>query len=223
MKRNLVRAITNIEVILMATVVCLFAMAAAPNFLEMQVHSGVARVNNDLKKLAMAMEAYRADNATYPAHYACSPILPHTTSTSMDTRLLTTPVAYMSSFPSDIFRGIANQSTGSISSMAYRVYALGYTPRVNYPGYNRDYSVFPKTAWMTWSIGPDWVTNTGGYFPLPTIISNEALAVPRVGVDRNGYVIAGSGYYGLRYDPTNGTVSWGDIYRFSAEATRRIN
>lgn len=208
--------IGKIEVILIAAVACLFAMAAIPNFGEMRVRSDVARTKRDLAAIAIAMESYRADNTGYPAAYKESPIGGGSVSSSMDPRLLTTPVAYLSKIPFDACR----QDTLSY----YRFYAVGYQPRITPPYYLRSYSLYPKTAWMTWGLGPDWVTNAAGYFPLPAIIANEALAAPQIGNDRDGNVIGGApGYYGMRYDPTNGTVSWGDIYRFSALATVREN
>lgn len=207
--------IGKVEVILIAAAACLFAMAAIPNFGEMRVLSDVARTRRDLAAIAIAMESYHADNSGYPAAYRESPIDHFSASSSMDRRLLTTPVAYLSKLPFDACRN---------SETYYRIYSIGYQARMTPPYYLRSYTSYPKTAWMAWGVGPDWVQNTGGYFPLPAIIANEALAAPQIGTDRNGTVIAGSpGYCGLRYDPTNGTVSWGDIYRFSALAAVRVN
>jgi hypothetical protein len=76
---------------------------------------------------------------------------------------------------------------------------------------------------MTWSLGPDLVTNTGSYFPLRAIIMNEARAMPYIGKNRNGFWLGGQGYNGMRYDPTNGTISYGDIYYFGGESKWREN
>lgn len=62
--------------------------------------------------------------------------------------------------------------------------------------------------WMTWSIGPDLTSNTDGYQTLGMIEANEALAHP-------------AAFGGLRYDPTNGTVSPGDIYQFGGDKRDR--
>ncbi|MEN6624894.1 MAG: hypothetical protein ABFD69_01560 [Candidatus Sumerlaeia bacterium] len=214
--------IGKVEVILIAAAACLFSMAAIPNFGEMRVLSDVARTRRDLAAIAIAMESYHADNSGYPAAYRESPIDHFSTSSSMDRRLLTTPVAYLSKLPFDACR--------QGSPAYYRFYAVAYQSRITPPYYMRSYTTYPKTAWMAWGLGPDWVQNTGGYFPLPAIIANEALAAPQVGVDLNGNIIGRPpgyngipGYNGLRYDPTNGTVSWGDIYRFSALAAVRVN
>lgn len=75
---------------------------------------------------------------------------------------------------------------------------------------------------MTWSIGRDELTNTG-YYSLPRVLANESLANPSIGVDRKGKYIGGAGYCGMRYDPTNGVTSYGDIYRFEGETMMRPN
>ncbi len=221
MKRH---GFTLIELLIVVAIIAILAAIAVPNFLEAQTRSRVSRTYNDLRTIALGMESYRIDNNTYPADYSASPLefgLPnHSTSTNMDNRLLTTPISYISTYPSDIFRIMAGQPQNK-----YRIYALGYVVRSSEPGYLRDYHIFPKTAWMTWSLGPDTLTNTGGYFPEPAVIANEALELPRIGVDKDGNTInpGTSGYYGMRYDATNGTLSWGDIYRFEGESKTRLN
>ncbi len=221
-------AFTLIELLIVVAIIAILAAIAVPNFLEAQTRARVSRAHNDLRSIALAMESYRVDNNTYPAHFNMSPLevnlSPHSTSTNMDNRLLTTPISYISEYPVDVFRVIAGQAANK-----YRLYAVTYaacTPSETYPaGYKPDYSTFPKIAWMTWSLGPDTLTNTGGYFSEQAVIRNEALAMPRIGIDKDGNVInAGtSGYYGMRYDSTNGTTSWGDIYRFDGEAKTRAN
>ncbi|MEN6625418.1 MAG: prepilin-type N-terminal cleavage/methylation domain-containing protein [Candidatus Sumerlaeia bacterium] len=215
------KGFTLIELLIVVAIIAILAAIAVPNFLEAQTRSRVSRAQNDMRSIALAMESYRIDNNTYPSHFRYSPLPPASTSTSMDSRLLSTPVSYLTVFPDDVFRIIAGSGTAK-----YRLYALGYTARSAAPGYNRDYHFFPKTSWMTWSLGPDLVTNTGGYFPEPAVIANEASAAPRIGIDKNGVTIPPAtslSYNGMRYDPTNGTVSWGDIYRFEGEAKTRIN
>lgn len=66
----------------------------------------------------------------------------------------------------------------------------------------RIYAVGPN--WMTWSIGPDLANNTDGYKSRKMLEANEALAHP-------------AAFAGLRYDPTNGIVSPGDIYQFGGD------
>ncbi len=203
------RGFTLIELLIVVAIIAILAAIAVPNFLEAQTRSRVSRAMNDLRTLSVAMESYRIDNNTYPAAGMVSPLAGHDTYSALDRRLLTTPISYCSSVPPDVFMIVAG-----ISNPWYRIYGVCYVATSNlstYPsGYRRDYDVYPKTAWMTWSYGPDLVTQTGGYFSLPRVIQNESTAPPLAG-------------YGIRYDGTNGTVSAGDIYRFEGEAITRDN
>ena len=53
------------------------------------------------------------------------------------------------------------------------------------------------------------------------MIANEKATPPNIGLqtppEAGGY---GTTYNGMRYDPTNGTVSVGDIYRFEGVSKR---
>lgn len=217
-------AMSKVEVVLLSAFVGLLAMAALPHFSELSILSDVAAVKRDLKAIGAAMESYRADHGTYPANNSDSPLPGHTTRSEVDQRLLTTPVAYMATMPVDPFRVMGNVGAQYPIPTAYRIYAVSYTTITMYPGYYRSLSKYPKTAWNNWSVGPDWVTNTDGYRPLLRVLTNESGPIPQIGLDRTGNYIAGSGsYYGLRYDPTNGSVSWGDIYWFGGDSADRIN
>lgn len=213
-------AFTLIELLIVVAIIAILAAIAVPNFLEAQTRSRVSRAMNDLRTISVAMESYRIDNNSYIASDVDSPLPGHGSYSAADRRLLTTPISYCSSVPSDIFQIIAGRS-----APGYRIYALSYGPStVNTVGYVSHYNVYPYTAWMTWSYGPDLVTNCGGYMSLPYIIANEGANPPYVGVDQSGnWITSGHSYRGLRYDSTNGTVSYGDIYRHDGEAVTRAN
>lgn len=202
-------AFTLIELLIVVAIIAILAAIAVPNFLEAQTRSRVSRAANDLRTIAVAMETYRIDNNTYPAAGMHSPLPGHDAYSALDRRLLTTPISYCSTVPPDVFLLIKGRGEAW-----YRIYGVCYVATSNlgtYPsGYRRDYDIYPKTAWMTWSIGPDLVTQTGGYYSLPRIIKNESTAPPLAG-------------YGIRYDATNGTVSAGDMYRHEGDAITRDN
>lgn len=204
---------TLIELLIVVAIIAILAAIAVPNFLEAQTRSRVSRTLNDLRTISLAMESYRVDNNTYPNSEGDSalgrPIVNGTPSarSEVDTRLLTTPVSYINSVPDDVFRRVAGadiqSGVGSLTP-AYRIYARNY-PDTNW------YTVYPRTAWMTWSIGPDKLGQTGGYRSYPKVINNEAATTPNTTST------------GIRYDGTNGTVSIGDIYRWEGEALIRPN
>ncbi|MCE5230317.1 type II secretion system protein GspG [bacterium] len=135
---------------------------AVPNFLEAQTRARVSRAQNDLRSVSLAMETYRLDNNGYPSSENASPLGPGTRS-EVDKRLLTTPVSYIATVPDDVFRRVAGMDgdPSSGGTPTYRVYAVAYTEAPTRPeGYYRSFSLYPRTAWMTWSIGPDTLTNT---------------------------------------------------------------
>ncbi|MEN6627314.1 MAG: prepilin-type N-terminal cleavage/methylation domain-containing protein [Candidatus Sumerlaeia bacterium] len=226
MKRH---GFTLIELLIVVAIIAILAAIAVPNFLEAQTRSRVSRVQNDLRTISLGMESYRVDNNSYPSwcpqnrdYFNRGDIVNGAyTVASYDapfTNLLTTPITYMNSIPPDVFRMIANASKGD-----YVMYAVAYSPRTAAPGYYRHFKMYPRTGWMTWSWGPDQVNNSN-YVSQPQVLANEAKATPDIGKDVNGYYISGTGSgKGIRYDPTNGTVSWGDIYRFGGDSITRLN
>lgn len=217
--RLAILGMNTFEVILLSGFVAVFAMAALPRLSDSRLLADAAHAKRDLAAIAQAMEAYRLDNAGYPPNQMHSPLPFAPYRSEIDKRILTTPVSYLEQVPGDVF------AAGLISfDPTYRVYAIAYVPRAETPYYYRNYDTYPKTHWMGWSMGPDQLANTDGYRTLPRIIQNESTTPSYIGVDRNGFWIGAYGnYYGMRYDPTNGALSYGDIYRFQSDAMNRVN
>ncbi len=217
---------TLIELLIVVAIIAILAAIAVPNFLEAQTRSRVSRAVNDLRTISLGMESYRVDNNGYPACDANSPLLGHSTRSEVDKRLLTTPISYVASVPDDVFRKVAGMDVQDVGGgTGYRIYAVGYHADTSRPeGYYRSFTDYPHTAWMTWSIGPDNLTNTDGYRPLGRVLINESTWPMGIGVDKDGNTIGATGsYYGLRYDATNGTTSFGDVYRFEGDSINRVN
>ena len=57
---------TLIELLIVVAIIAILAAIAVPNFLEAQTRAKVARVKNDLRSVATAIEAYRVDTNKYP-------------------------------------------------------------------------------------------------------------------------------------------------------------
>ncbi len=209
------KGFTLIELLIVVAIIAILAAIAVPNFLEAQTRSRVSRVHNDLRTVALAMESYMIDNNSYPpsGYDSCVRYYPVV---QMIPDHLTTPIAYTNQVPYDIFRSIAGR------------------PQTDFPMYVTNYSIdpspktrrYPHNAYMTSSFGPDLIGNISGYRSLPRIIRNEELGPQGgYGVDPVTNVpigVAGSAH-GLRYDPTNGTISWGDIYRHEGMAKTAEN
>jgi type II secretion system protein G len=160
------KAFTLIELLIVVAIIAILALIAVPNFLEAQMRAKVARVETDMRTLAVALEAYRVDEDQYPPSANPPSWQPET-----QTWRLTTPVAYVTSIPRDTF---AYRPSSMLLGGPFGVFGsyLHYVDEAVLDQY-----------WLLFSYGPD-----------------------------------GDMEYGeLHYDPTNGTVSDGDIYRSGAE------
>ncbi len=209
------KGFTLIELLIVVAIIAILAAIAVPNFLEAQTRSRVSRVQNDLRTIALAMESYYVDNSSYPVSRRQSWLYPGNV-VHLSKPHLTTPIAYINSVPDDIFRQYAG-----LTDISFSIYGANYGTKADG---SRVFEVYPYTAWMTWSYGPDTNSNCYGYFTYPQVLANEALG------DQGHYgllpesdqYIAGTGpAAGLRYDPTNGTISHGDLYRHDGEAKIR--
>jgi len=226
MKR--MKGFTLIELLIVVAIIAILAAIAVPNFLEAQVRSKVSRVRTDHRSLATAIEAYYVDNNSYPAvtntntgnQSAYSHLIPTAASlTNVRTfRLrastnnlltLTTPIAYITSYFPDPFADTKGATFMYFAS-------------------------FNGTGWILGSWGPDTDQKTGGqlewnagtlYQADPTAPGGSGTGPPAVETaydprvaqpsaflltDNSG---TGTGKGAYTYDPTNGTVSAGDLWR----------
>lgn len=192
------KAFTLIELLVVVAIIAVLAAIGIPSFLEAQTRSKIARVKSDQRTLATAIEAYAADRNRYPPEdnffvpgQQAAPEL------NMSLIRLTTPVAYLSSLPKDplMLRADQELSDGSFRDLDYGYY-------VEYTGFGglRGVSNGPRyVGWGLSSLAVDHKDNgilwssfnfaRFGAAPLPNAIKNV-------------------------YDPTNGTISSGDIARF---------
>jgi prepilin-type N-terminal cleavage/methylation domain-containing protein len=191
------KGFTLIELLIVVAIIAILAAIAIPNFLAAQVRSKVSRAKNDFRTIATAVESYFVDNNTYPIH--ADPANPNQNgvfgndiygSNRMD--LMTSPVAYITSWPTDPFA--VNNNNTSIG-VGYFLYC--WNTQTNTPFSN----IFYAERWATNSPGPD--QKYGG--------------IPGSNVPWNSEVLVGddSLTWARAYDPSNGTVSTGDLYRTS--------
>jgi len=177
---------TLIELLIVVAIIAILALIAVPNFLEAQVRAKVSRVENDLRTIAVAMEAYCVDWNDYPGPSDEGILVPWNSSSDRGLIRLTTPVPYLTSIPLDPFgreRGDFGSSGGTTGygRLTYEMASSGCSPHS------------PK-GWAVYSSGPDRIDDTEDvcrypYDTLQTIV----------------------------YDPTNGTISRGDIHRFGPQ------
>ena len=183
---------TLIELLIVVAIIAILAAIAVPNFLEAQTRSKVSRTKADMRSLATAMESYRIDSNRYPEAY----IAPNLTIDPriMRFRRITTPIAYMTSVPEDVF---SKDSSNTYSDREIRVFT--YVDRASYVRYVNDalgtsdngQNIY-RVLWTEQLPGGQWILRSRG---------------PKG--DAGG---VGSSVDLLdTYDPTNGTVSDGNI------------
>ena len=69
------RAFTLIELLVVVAIIAVLASIAVVNFLEAQVRAKVSRAKTDIKAVVTGVEAYAVDNNNYPTfHYADVPM-----------------------------------------------------------------------------------------------------------------------------------------------------
>jgi type II secretion system protein G len=171
--RKSLNGFTLIELLIVVAIIAILAAIAIPNFLAAQTRSKVSRVQEELRNLGTALEAYNVDQSDYPYDVGSGLINPTHTPGYIITGLavLTTPVAYMSKLPYDPFRIYSAIWPISISTYVY--YQDGKTVPASWwvgPGRTP-----PEHDWIwgLWSFGPnnksDWAEQ---YDPTNGVISN---------------------------------------------------
>ncbi len=209
------KGFTLIELLIVVAIIAILAAIAVPNFLEAQTRSKVSRSMADMRTVQTGLEAYAVDYNKYPPNVddgagrfnvmtmmmGVMPFVPYT---------VTTPIAYMTAVPLDHFKPTimadhvhsflyfnSTNTPDSENRRSYRAivssYGMAESEHVNTP------------EWSISSVGPDLLIGTmaqeiGREGDLPIY---QIMLMPMM-----------NGAEKLQYDPTNGTVSDGDIVRF---------
>lgn len=200
------RAFTLIELLIVVAIIAVLAAIAVPNFLEAQARAKTSAVLSDMRSVKTALEAYQVDYGTYP-HIAGDddnvmhmggmmrmPFVPVS---------LTTPISYMNQIPLDPFNPV---------NMADHDHSFIYLSQSN----------IPEAMMQQYRANVEQRPLDGVYAPRYALYST--------GPDRSYGAMAMQmdpgppPTYGLmfmpddtvvQYDPTNGTMSAGDIVRFN--------
>ncbi len=229
------KGFTLIELLIVVAIIAILAAIAVPNFLEAQVRAKVARVKNDLRAVTTGLESYRVDNNKYPlgtdnpalydekigeflgplaaGFYAFQTKAPGGLIVGRDFHGMTTPIAYMTSIPTDPF---AQQAAGFLTYCYRPAKEIGNGYVLTSPGPDGDL----LAAGGKGTQNPN-LLGTFADTKTPSRLGdiNEAMVVsfienkpsaPATAADLPNFMPL---LEDLTYDPTNGTVSDGDLVR----------
>jgi prepilin-type N-terminal cleavage/methylation domain-containing protein len=205
------KAFTLIELLIVVAIIAILAAIAVPNFLEAQTRAKVSRVKSDQRTIATAMESYAVDANNYPEQLSFNPNVGGWLST-VSLRRLTTPVAYLTSLGAciDIFNNKVNQNAGVGLQDGQPYLFANYKQFARFQSNSIDPDLF-FNGWSVVSFGPDKLNgtegntaNSRGMIQMPTVVSKFGAA---------GLSGSSPPWIDCKYDPTNGTISPGDIGR----------
>lgn len=196
------RGFTLIELLIVVAIIAILAAIAVPNFLEAQVRAKVSRTKSDMRSIATAVESYRVDHNNYPyvTHYFPEPYaVPagHYMGDQDRAFGLTSPVAYLTSIPQDPFGGARdpNDVYAQFAGDDYYWSTKAWFDLHNFPWRVEPAGEGgPTTQWVLQSKGPDRAWGTP-----PSLGGVGAWELDQP--------------YKYHYDPTNGTISLGNIVR----------
>jgi type II secretion system protein G len=208
-------AFTLIELLIVVAIIAILAAIAVPNFLEAQVRSKVSRARSDLRTVATALEAYAVDHGRYPPNDGVYNVLPAQISTPvayLTAAYLVDPFSdkekiYRSDVPDpDLARFYTYDQIVRFGSMAeLDQWVEAGNPRPSMLGADcpdRNLGALERYGpWRLSSNGPDRRFSTGDRSTNP--------------FNPNPLVLLGCD---VPYDPTNGTMSTGNIVRTQKDA-----
>jgi type II secretion system protein G len=189
------RGFTLIELLIVVAIIAILALIAVPNFLEAQTRAKVSRCLADMRSLATALESYHVDNAAYPYSMEGDwpPDLPRYSPYRGLTHL-STPIAYITSIPQDPFMA-------------------GSPSRLDNTWTHGGFHYWLREVRMKWADFEGWGPDAWIWIVGPENASKE-WALLSYGPDRNlNWELKPDERQNTQYDPTNGTVSFGDIFR----------
>lgn len=222
------RGFTLIELLIVVAIIAILAAIAVPNFLEAQVRAKVSRARNDMRSLATGLESYYIDNNTYPAmtltanqspdfgFYTTPPTanfgrtfrLRQTPSANLLT--LTTPIAYLTSYFADPF--------ASVRGTTFRYFTDGAGWILGSWGPDNDQATGGDLGWAEGSLAVGLGNAAYGLAGTPArdgiveTVYDSRVAQPSLLLITGGWNSSPvRGAY--TYDPTNGSVSEGDVWR----------
>lgn len=207
------KAFTLIELLIVVAIIAILAAIAVPNFLEAQTRAKVSRFMSDIRSASTAMETYHIDSNTYPTPDAYPagdtrdflPITAHPAENYLPRRL-TTPIAYLSSLPIDIFSHADPE--GELPSQ-HAPHYINDKFNVGHSDYSGDPYKMYFSAYTKAAIKLETAALAESQFDRSVIYHTHSH-----GPDGDHDDFNSDAGHPTQYDPTNGTKSDGDIFYF---------
>lgn len=207
------KAFTLVELLIVLSIVAILAMVAAPKMVESELLSKITQVSQDQRLIQSALDAYFQDYGGYPRDHDSRWPYPEAGAQDGFTQL-TSPIHYQARLPKDPFGTIGMQTGKPIEfyeggsgsdevgrydpSLTHGACGTGSSPKMLYqkPELRLWGASSCIHAYLIISMGPDQKDSTSGNdeFPYSTTLKS--------------------------YSPTNGTTSFGDIYRMTGQYRR---
>ncbi|MDX9754123.1 MAG: prepilin-type N-terminal cleavage/methylation domain-containing protein [bacterium] len=182
-----IRAFTLIELLIVVAIIGILAAIAVPNFMNAQVRAKYARCLSDMKACQTALETYAVDYSKFPPN-----ALEADNGWGIP-KILTTPIPYIATIPTDPFFNYKKDTDTDF----YEAYV---DPR----GEGKYFYQEAHNEWaqnMMDPLGPKrWTYRMQGRGPDTDFSSKET-----------GYAREVDWPYTYGYDPSNGTISDGNI------------
>ena len=196
------RGFTLIELLIVVAIIGILAAIAIPNFIQAQTRAKVARAKAEMQTVNTALESYMVDNNDYPNDHENG--WPWYL-----TRQLTTPISYIKSTQlDDPFRAHLNWPPPHLGRR-YRY--VNYDANIE-SALGQNWGNLPGPNYSD----PNW---RGSGIVGPFITGREQFGkwkMSSAGPDQNANVSFIT--VELIYDPSNGTISEGDIIRSQKKA-----
>ena len=216
---------TLIELLIVVLIIAILAAIAVPNFLEFQTRAKVSRAKSDMRSVATALEAYYVDNNTYvsanPFSYAMKPTNQNSSAWQMTLERITTPISYFSSLPLDPFPAKTRMDSSRFPDTTIPLLSVPESERIirdqmykyvahtsedsGDSGFNLWGDDTNPNWWTLQSHGPDQ-----NYYNLGGIVQDYIQGGLETHINQANLMI---------YDPTNGTVSRGSVWRTGGSPT----
>ncbi len=203
---------TLTELLIVVAIIGILAAIAIPNFLEAQVRAKISRAKADLRTLATGLEVYATDDNSLPRgnFYQLSTNFRAVNACDLGLILLSTPIAYVTQgliedpFPTYYRTGSFDDSLPVLDDDPERIW-YKYSAR----DHRGTVGTLGRPDYDRWSGSTDW------------------FLLQSTGPDRTRFTLGQGGinpnepenFLSSIYDPTNGTISRGSIYRAGGTPT----